>query len=104
MYSVHCEIGAAFVHNITFGNFRQYVYLTLKGLNTAVLHSTYYTVMLSSSAGRRSAPPEGMGGGRKSQTPKKLDRSRSEGRGFMAKHHLYKIWAHTLKKRHVDVP
>ena len=29
---------------------------------------------------------------------KKLDRSRSEGRGFMAKHHLYKIWAHTFKK------
>ena len=22
----------------------------------------------------------------------------------MAKHHLYKIWAHTFKKRHVDVP
>ena len=35
---------------------------------------------------------------------KKLDRSRSEGRGFMAKHHLYKIRAHTFKKRHVDVP
>ena len=71
VYSVHCKIGAAFVHNITFGNFRQYVYLTLKGLNTAVLHSTYYTVMLSSPAGRRSAPPEGMGGGRKSQMPEK---------------------------------
>ncbi len=69
MYSVHCEIGAAFVHNIMFGNLRQYVYLTLKGLNTAVLHSTCYTVMLSSSAGRRSAPPEGIGGGRKSQIP-----------------------------------
>ncbi len=73
MYSVHCEIGAAFVHNITFGNFKKYVYLTLKGLNTAVLHSTYYAVMLSSSAsaGRWSVPPEGMGGGRKSQTPEK---------------------------------
>ena len=34
---------------------------------------------------------------------KKLDRSRSEGRGFMANHHLYKIWARACIKRHVHV-